>query len=150
MAAASHRPRIVVLDGHTLNPGDLDWAPLRAIGECILHDRTPREQVVERAAGAEIVLTNNDWATQAEGAPDVTSTAQTVGAFALDPTSADSALVTTLEPGPYTVRVSGADGGTGVAIVELYETSNALQIAERISLNGTLPAENYGYHEVIG
>jgi len=32
--------RIVVLDGHALNPGDLSWAPLQALGECVLHERT--------------------------------------------------------------------------------------------------------------
>jgi glycerate dehydrogenase len=50
--------KIVVLDGYTLNPGDLSWDPLRSLGECTLHDRTPAEKVVERCAGAEIVLTN--------------------------------------------------------------------------------------------
>jgi len=56
--STASRPKIVVLDGYTLNPGDLDWAPLQAVGDCTIHDRTPREQVVERAAAAEIVLTN--------------------------------------------------------------------------------------------
>jgi glycerate dehydrogenase len=49
---------IVVLDGHTLNPGDLSWAPLEALGECVIYPRTPREAIVERARGAEAVLTN--------------------------------------------------------------------------------------------
>ena len=43
-------PKIVVLDGHTLNPGDLDWSPLRELGDCVLYDRTPPEEVVPRAA----------------------------------------------------------------------------------------------------
>ncbi len=51
-------PRIVVLDGFTLNPGDLDWAPLRALGECEIFDRTPADAVLERARGAAVVLTN--------------------------------------------------------------------------------------------
>ena len=51
-------PRIVVLDGFTLNPGDLDWAPLRAIGECQIFARTPAESVLERARDASMVLTN--------------------------------------------------------------------------------------------
>ena len=51
-------PRIVVLDGYTLNPGDLDWAPLRALGECEIYDRTPADAVLERARGAAILLTN--------------------------------------------------------------------------------------------
>ena len=50
--------KIVVLDGFTLNPGDLDWSPLRALGDCVIHERTPLNRIVERAADAEIVLTN--------------------------------------------------------------------------------------------
>ena len=50
--------RIVVLDGYCLNPGDLDWTALRAIGEVAVFDRTPETQVVERAAGATVALTS--------------------------------------------------------------------------------------------
>jgi glycerate dehydrogenase len=50
--------KIVVLDGYTLNPGDMSWAPLEALGACTIFDRTPRELTVERAKDAEIVLTN--------------------------------------------------------------------------------------------
>lgn len=50
--------KIVVLDGYTLNPGDLSWRGLEALGECIVHDRTSLDQIVERARDAEIVLTN--------------------------------------------------------------------------------------------
>jgi glycerate dehydrogenase len=50
--------RIVVLDGHTLNPGDLSWKGLEALGECAIHDRTPPAEVVGRATGAGVVLTN--------------------------------------------------------------------------------------------
>jgi len=50
--------RIVVLDGYTLNPGDLSWAALEALGPCTVHDRTPPEETVVRAETAEIVLTN--------------------------------------------------------------------------------------------
>lgn len=49
---------IVVLDGHTLNPGDLSWEPLRRLGTCTIHDRTASDDIIARAAGAEIVLTN--------------------------------------------------------------------------------------------
>ncbi len=51
-------PLIVVLDGFTLNPGDLDWAPLRALGECRIYDRTAAGEVIERADGAAVILTN--------------------------------------------------------------------------------------------
>ena len=47
--------KIVVLDGLTLNPGDLTWD---ALGDATIYDRTPANQVVERARDAEILLTN--------------------------------------------------------------------------------------------
>ncbi len=50
--------KIVILDGYTLNPGDLDWAPLKDLGKCIIHPRTAGGQIVERAHDADIILTN--------------------------------------------------------------------------------------------
>jgi glycerate dehydrogenase len=50
--------KIIVLDGFTLNPGDLTWDELTALGECEIYHRTPPNQVLSRAADAEIVLTN--------------------------------------------------------------------------------------------
>lgn len=50
--------RIVVLDGHPLNPGDLDWEPLQQLGECTVYDRTEPGQVVERSLGAAVLLSN--------------------------------------------------------------------------------------------
>lgn len=51
-------PVLVVLDGFTLNPGDLDWAELRRLARCEIFDRTPSDQTIARAAAAELVLTN--------------------------------------------------------------------------------------------
>lgn len=50
--------RIVVLDGYTLNPGDLSWERLLSLGSCSIYDRTPAEAIVEEAADAELVLSN--------------------------------------------------------------------------------------------
>ena len=50
--------KIVVLDGHALNPGDLSWDALRELGDLQVFDRTDDDQVVARAHDAEIVLTN--------------------------------------------------------------------------------------------
>lgn len=50
--------KIVVLDGYAANPGDISWEPWNALGEVIVYDRTAPDQVVERAQGAEVVLTN--------------------------------------------------------------------------------------------
>jgi glycerate dehydrogenase len=49
---------ICVLDGYTLNPGDLSWDELRQLGACEIYDRTPPAEMIDRAANAEIVLTN--------------------------------------------------------------------------------------------
>jgi glycerate dehydrogenase len=50
--------KLVVLDGYTLNPGDLTWAPLLALADCAIYDRTPGHEIIARAKDAEIVLTN--------------------------------------------------------------------------------------------
>lgn len=50
--------KIVVLDGYTLNPGDLSWDALNQLGEVTIHERTPYAAIADRCTGAEIVLTN--------------------------------------------------------------------------------------------
>ena len=50
--------KIVVLDGYTLNPGDLNWDELKSFGDIDIYDRTPQDKVVERASGAKVVFTN--------------------------------------------------------------------------------------------
>ncbi len=50
--------KIVILDGYTLNPGDLSWDGFSALGEVTVYDRTPQEEILSRIGGAEIVYTN--------------------------------------------------------------------------------------------
>ena len=50
--------KIVVLDGYTLNPGDLSWDGLSKFGEVTVYDRTPKEEIVSRIGDAEAILTN--------------------------------------------------------------------------------------------
>lgn len=50
--------KIVVLDGGILNPGDVDWGPISALGELVIHDETAPGELAERARGAEVLLTN--------------------------------------------------------------------------------------------
>ena len=50
--------KIVVLDGHTVNPGDLSWDALREMGEVEVYPRTAANEILERVKGADIVLTN--------------------------------------------------------------------------------------------
>jgi glycerate dehydrogenase len=60
--------KIVVLDGYTLNPGDLNWNGLEEIGECKVYDRTPlgdKEEIIRRIGSAEVVFTNKTPLTEA-------------------------------------------------------------------------------------
>ncbi len=50
--------KIVVLDGYTLNPGDNPWTEVETLGELTVYDRTPSDEIVQRAQDAEILLTN--------------------------------------------------------------------------------------------
>ncbi len=49
---------IVILDGYTLNPGDLSWEGVKKLGDLAIHDRTAPADVVSRSKDAEIVFTN--------------------------------------------------------------------------------------------
>ncbi len=53
--------KIVVLDGYTLNPGDLDWTGLEGMGEVTVYDRTSLtdiQEIIDRIGEAEIVFNN--------------------------------------------------------------------------------------------
>jgi len=56
--------KIVILDGYAVNPGDLSWEFLNPFGEVVVYDRTPAELAIERAAGADILLTNKTLITE--------------------------------------------------------------------------------------
>ena len=68
--------KIVVLDGHAENPGDLSWAPLEALGELTVYERTfpaSDEEIIRRLAGAEVLVTNKTPITRRvlEACPDL-------------------------------------------------------------------------------
>lgn len=50
--------KIVVLDGYTLNPGDITWEKLEKLGELKVYDRSREDQIIERVGEAEVVFTN--------------------------------------------------------------------------------------------
>jgi len=50
--------KIVILDGYTLNPGDLSWGRLEEMGEVTVYDRTPSDKIIERIGDADVVFTN--------------------------------------------------------------------------------------------
>jgi len=49
--------KIVILDGHAINPGDLSWDALRSLGSLEVFDRTPENAILARAREAEVLLT---------------------------------------------------------------------------------------------
>ncbi|MEI7552651.1 MAG: fibronectin type III domain-containing protein, partial [Verrucomicrobiota bacterium] len=79
----------------------------------------PQLELTQAINGANVVVaTNDNWAGDAQ----ITSVANTVGAFALSgAASKDAAILVTLPPGIYTAKASGAAGSTGVALIEVYE-----------------------------
>jgi hypothetical protein len=73
---------------------------------------------IELHQGNALLAANDNWS----GNSPIRVAAATTGAFALpDDASRDAALLVTLAPGAYTVQLSGADGGTGVGLLEIYE-----------------------------
>lgn len=72
--------------------------------------------------GQDEVAANDNWG-EAENATDIASAAATVGAFALDSTSRDAAMLREQGTGARTLQVTGAGGETGVALVEIYDVS---------------------------
>ncbi|MGH8020530.1 MAG: hypothetical protein ACREIA_20050 [Opitutaceae bacterium] len=69
---------------------------------------------------AEVMGSNDDWESNAN-LEDLKAAFAAVGAFDLSAGSKDAAILLTLPPGAYTVTASGVGGGTGVALVEIYE-----------------------------
>ena len=67
------------------------------------------------------VLATNDRWEAAENAAAIGAASQSVGAFSLAANGEDAALLVTLKPGPYTVKVEGKGGSEGVALMEIYE-----------------------------
>jgi hypothetical protein len=63
------------------------------------------------------IFSNTGWG----GNATIAGTFGTTGAFSLNPAHQDSALLLTLPPGSYTAQVTGLNGGTGIALIEIYE-----------------------------
>lgn len=72
--------------------------------------------------GGTELASNDNWETGASTAAEMSAASAQVGAFTLVSGSRDAALLITLQPGNYTVHVSGAGTSTGVALIEVYDT----------------------------
>ena len=119
--------KIVVLDGYTLNPGDLSWGGLDELGELTVYDRTSDEDIVSRAEGARIILTNKT----------------ALGADILEQLG-DLRYICVLATGINVVDVQAARSrGIAVSNVPTYGTNSVAQMAFSHLLNLTL---NVGVH----
>ncbi len=78
-----------------------------------------------------LVVANNNWG----GAGDVIGASASVGAFPLATTSLDAVALATLSPGAYTAQVSGVNGTTGVALVELYDVDSLQPFSSQKVMN---------------
>lgn len=126
--AAVGRGDDVLISGLVVTGSSPQTLLVRAVGTGLsdygVHDVLARPRVTV-FAGSEPIVQNIGWST-AVNADAIAAVAARVGAFALDPAGADSALLVTLQPGSYTIHASGADGGTGVALAEVYAVSASL------------------------
>ena len=112
----------ILIAGFVVNGGPCTIL-VRGVGPSLTQFNVPGALVdpqLQIFRDAQMVSENNDWGTASNSAALV-STAQAVGAFALPNASRDAALLITLTPGAYTAQVSGVNGTTGVALVEVYE-----------------------------
>jgi hypothetical protein len=95
----------------------------------------PRLELFRGNGAASVSVGSNDtWGTAAN-ASTIASTAERVGAFALPATSADAAMLVTLERGAYTAVVTGQGSATGVGLVEMYDAATGSPLPTRKLVN---------------
>lgn len=123
--------KIVVLDGYTLNQGERDWEELNELGDVTVHDRTEPDEVIRRAEGAEVVLTNK-----------VVLDRSTIGHLP------NLKYIGVLATGYNIIDLNTArERGIVVTNVPAYSTDSVVQMAFAHILNITLRVGHYA-HEV--
>lgn len=111
----------ILIAGFNIGGSTAQTVLIRAAGPALAAfgvDGTLVNPKLELYRGSTLLYANDDWS----GNTAIATAGAGVGAFSFaNPASKDAALLLTLPPGGYTAQVSGADGGTGVALVEIYE-----------------------------
>ena len=115
----------VVVSGFVISGNSTRTVLVRAVGPTLaafgVTDALPRPQLAV-FQGDQLVATNEGWAGAADAASQLTDVFDRAGAFRLlDAGSRDAALVLSLPPAAYTVRVKSVDGAPGAALVEVYD-----------------------------
>lgn len=119
--------KIVVLDGYAMNPGDLSFAGLEALGNCTVYDFTRPEEVISRAQDAEMVLTNK-----------TRLTAEMIAAMP------KLEYIGVLATGYNNVDIEAArQRGIVVANVSAYSTASVAQLAFAHILNITMQVQHH-------
>ncbi|MDP3072050.1 MAG: peptidylprolyl isomerase [Opitutaceae bacterium] len=111
----------ILIAGFVIGGNSARTVLIRAIGPALAAFGVPgvlADPRLQLFSGSTVIRENDNWG----GDNQLTTIGASVGAFALaDGASRDAMLLVTLEPGSYTAQVSGVNGGTGVALVEVYE-----------------------------
>jgi len=96
--------------------------------------------------GNSLIATNDNWG----GASNINAAANAVGAFPLAPASRDAVIFAALPPGSYTAQVSGVAGGTGIALVELYDADTLQPFsAQKVTNVATRGIVSSGQNQLI-
>ncbi|HZZ57188.1 MAG TPA: glycoside hydrolase family 9 protein [Opitutaceae bacterium] len=154
VAASGSNPQVLIA-GFVIGGSGSKSMLVRGIGPALagfaVSDPLALPELTLFDGGSAVIATNSGWgsAPQPGASPQAgdasAATAQLfsqVGAFALTPGSADSALAAVLPSGSYTAQVSGQDGSTGVALAELYDAdtpgpaSRLVNISARAVVDG--------------
>ena len=114
----------IMTSGFVIGPGSGEQVLIRCVGPSLASSPFSMSGVLSDPVLSLYNSSNTLIATNSAWKSADASTMTTAGAFALLPGSKDAAVVTTLTPGSYTFQVSGASGGSGKAIVEVYEVNS--------------------------
>jgi sugar lactone lactonase YvrE len=111
----------VLIGGFAIGGSTNQTVLIRAVGPGLTDTfqltGTLAQPVLTLFAGSTPIASNTNWG----GDAAIAAAASAVGAFPLNPGHQDSALLVTLAPGGYTAEITGANGGAGIALVEIYE-----------------------------
>ena len=114
--------KIVVLDGYAENPGDISWAPLEALGELTVYDRTALTEsplIAERIGDAEIAVTNKTPITR--NVIDACPNLRAIAVLATGYNIVDTVYARTKDISVMNVPVYGTDNVAQYAIALLLE-----------------------------
>ena len=117
-----------------VSPGPRKTVLIRAIGPALAGfgiASALEEPTLTLLDGPDPIAVNTRW-NSAGDATTIREVAGRVGAFALPEGSADSALLATLAPGPYTARVTGVADTTGIALIEIYDADTVSDSEARL------------------